>query len=60
MGSTTCYDGLARFWDMNVLITEVLFTIRDNADGKWDSAAAEGYACTGCNLFRFQLPDDTD
>ena len=37
-------DGLTRFLEMYVAIAEALFTIRDNADKKWDTAAADAYA----------------
>ena len=49
-------DGLARFLDMYVPITEALFAIRDNADGKWDSAASEAYALAAvCSNFDFLM-----
>ena len=35
-------------------ITEALFTIRDNEDGKWSSTAAEAYALEAvCTNFDF-------
>ncbi len=49
-------DGLARFLEMYIPITEALFTIRDNADRKWDSAAAEAYALAAvCSNFNFLM-----
>ena len=49
-----CIDGLARFMEMYVAITEALFTIRDNVDQTWDTSASDAYALSSlCCNFHF-------